>query len=85
MHARKISGALTGHQSAGYKAPPTGLGMGRASREGSPMEMRSPMDPSKTVVGGAAQQAEGKMSGESSGLSGDEVDGESGKVVVGKI
>lgn len=64
MHARKISDALTG----------------MVSREGSPTEMRSLMDPSK---GNARQQAEGKMSGESLG-SGDEVDGvvgEGGNVV----
>lgn len=73
MHARKISGALTG----------------RTSREGSgsPMEMRSLMDHSgKTVAGGTPQQqAQGKMSGESSGLSGDEVVDEGGRIVVGKI
>lgn len=74
MHARKISGALTG----------------RASREGSgsPMEMRSLMDHTgKTVDGGGApqQQGEGKMSGESSGLSGDEVVHKGGNVVVGKF
>lgn len=78
-HARKISGAIQGHN----KAPPMGMGLSRTSREGSPMEMRSLMDPSKSgVVGGAA---EGKMSGESSGVSlDDEVDG-SGKVIVNKI
>ena len=54
-------------------------------REGSPYEMRALMDPSRTVVGGAAQ-VEGKMSADSfsaDGSDGENVLGErdSGKAV----
>lgn len=52
--------------------------VGRSSREGSPYEMRSLMDPSRTVVGGAAQ-VEGKMSADSFS-----VDGSDGEVGVGE-
>lgn len=69
-HSRKISDALS--KPLGYEK------VGRTSREGSPYEMRALMDPSRTVVGGAAQ-VEAKMSGESFS-----VDGSDGEVVVGE-
>jgi hypothetical protein len=64
-HSRKISDALS--KPLGYEK------VGRTSREGSPYEMRALMDPSRTVVGGAAQ-IEGKMSADS--FSVDDSDGE---------
>ena len=73
-HSRKISDALSkplgGYEKVG--------GGGRVSREGSPYEMRALMDPSRTVVGGAAQ-VEGKMSADSFS-----VDGSEGENVVGE-
>jgi hypothetical protein len=69
-HSRKISDAL--RKPLGYEK------VGRTSREGSPYEMRALMDPSRTVVGGAAQ-VEGKMSADSFS-----VDGSDGEAVVGE-
>jgi hypothetical protein len=69
-HSRKISDALS--KPLGYEK------VGRTSREGSPYEMRALMDPSRTVVGGAAQ-VDGKMSADSFS-----VDGSDGEVVVGE-
>jgi hypothetical protein len=60
-HSRKISDALS--KPLGYEK------VGRTSREGSPYEMRALMDPSRTVVGGAAQ-IEGKMSADSFSVDG---------------
>jgi hypothetical protein len=70
-HSRKISDALS-KPLGGYEK------VGRVSREGSPYEMRALMDPSRTVVGGAAQ-VEGKMSADSFS-----VDGSDGENVVGE-
>ena len=70
-HSRKISDALS--KPLGYEK----VGA-RSSREGSPYEMRSLMDPSRTVVGGAAQ-VEGKMSADSFS-----VDGSDGEVGAGE-
>ena len=72
-HSRKISDALS--KPLGYEK----VGGGRVSREGSPYEMRALMDPSRTVVGGAAQVVEGKMSADSFS-----VDGSEGENVVGE-
>ena len=69
-HSRKISDALS--KPLGYEK------VGRGSREASPYEMRALMDPSRTVVGGAAQ-VEGKMSADSFS-----VDGSDGENVVGE-
>lgn len=71
-HSRKISDALS--KPLGYEK------VGRTSREGSgsPYEMRALMDPSRTVVGGAAQ-VEPKMSGESFSI-----DGSDGEAIVGE-
>ena len=79
-HSRKISDALS--KPLGYEK------VGRTSREGSPYEMRALMDPSRTVVGGAAQ-VEGKMSADSfsvDGSDGENVVGErdSGKAMLGR-
>jgi len=52
--------------------------VGRVSRDGSPYEMRALMDPSRTVVGGAAQ-VDGKMSADSFS-----VDGSDGEIIVGE-
>ncbi|KAM0717173.1 hypothetical protein Q7P37_007025 [Cladosporium fusiforme] len=80
-HSRKISDALS--KPLGYEK------VGRTSREGSPYEMRALMDPSRTVVGGAAQ-VEAKMSGENFSIDGS--DGEamvserdSGKMIGGTM
>jgi hypothetical protein len=72
-HSRKISDVLS--KPLGYEK----VHGGRVSREGSPYEMRALMDPSRTVVGGAAQVAEGKMSADSFS-----VDGSEGENVVGE-
>jgi hypothetical protein len=79
-HSRKISDALS--KPLGYEK------VGRTSREGSPYEMRALMDPSRTVVGGAAQ-VEGKMSADSfsvDGSDGENIVGErdSGKAMMGR-
>jgi hypothetical protein len=69
-HSRKISDALS--KPLGYEK------VGRTSREGSPYDLRALMNPSRTVVGGAAQ-VEGKMSADSFS-----VDGSDGETVVGE-
>ena len=69
-HSRKISDALS--KPLGYEK------VGRVSRDGSPYEMRALMDPSRTVVGGAAQ-VNGKMSADSFS-----VDGSDGEIIVGE-
>lgn len=85
-HSRKISDALS--KPLGYEK------VGRTSREGSPYEMRALIDPSRTVVGGAAQ-IDGKLSADSFSVDGSDgeaiaVGRDSGKaigraVVVNKI
>lgn len=72
VHSRKISDALSKPLGGGYEK----VG-GRVSRGGSPYEMRALMDPSRTVVGGAAQVE--KMSRDSFS-----VDGNDGEAVVGE-
>lgn len=70
VHSRKISDALS--KPLGYEK------VRRVSREGIPYEMRALMDPSRTVVGGAAQ-VEVKLSADSFS-----VDGSDGDVAIGE-
>lgn len=73
-HSRKISDALS--KPLGYEK----VMSGRTSREGSPYEMRALMDPSRTVVGGAAQ-VEGKMSADSFSVDGSDGERDGGKMM----
>lgn len=75
-HSRKISDALS--KPLGYEK------VGRTSREGSPYEMRALMDPSRTVVGGAAQ-IEGKLSADSFSVDGSDGDTPVGERDSGKV
>lgn len=75
-HSRKISDALS--KPLGYEK------VGRTSREGSPYEMRALIDPSRTVVGGAAQIG-GKLSADSFSVDGSDGDTPVGERDSGKV